>query len=79
MAWIKNKKHEDNATLASLVLMVLSSATGSMISQHLEPISPVNSEQGWNLSVEDERRLYLLISETLDEEGKAVESQKVGI
>lgn len=49
------------------------------MSHHLKPLSPVNSEQGWNLSVEDERRLYLLISETLDEEGKAVESQKVGI
>lgn len=33
--------------------------------------------QDWQLSVKDQRRLYLLISETLASEGKDVESQKV--
>ena len=33
--------------------------------------------QDWELSVADQRRLYLLISETLGGETKAVESQKV--
>ncbi|CAM9603571.1 unnamed protein product [Ectocarpus sp. 6 AP-2014] len=32
--------------------------------------------KGWELSVADQRRLYLLISDTLGSEGKAVESQK---
>ncbi|CAM9229402.1 unnamed protein product, partial [Choristocarpus tenellus] len=32
--------------------------------------------KGWDLSVHDQRRLYLLISETLGDEGKDVESQK---
>lgn len=35
--------------------------------------------QGWELSVPDQRRLYLLISDTLGSEGKAVESQKVSL
>ncbi|CAM9164053.1 unnamed protein product [Discosporangium mesarthrocarpum] len=32
--------------------------------------------KGWDLSVQDQRRLFLLISETLGEEGKGDESQK---
>lgn len=35
--------------------------------------------QGWELSVADQRRLHLLISDTLGSEGKAVESQKVSL
>lgn len=38
---------------------------------------PCFGMQGWELSVADQRRLYLLISDTLGSEGKAVESQKV--
>lgn len=35
------------------------------------------SSQGWELSVNNERRLYLLISDTLGDEGRTADSQKV--
>lgn len=40
-------------------------------------VTLVSSLQDWELSVADQRRLYLLISETLAGETNAVESQKV--
>lgn len=39
---------------------------------------PYRLEQDWDLSVQDKRRLYLLIADILGDEGKDAESQKVG-
>lgn len=63
--------------LEVLLLVIRYSAQAKLVAMLSSFFAGVDDwMKGWDLSVANKRRLYLLISETLGKEGKAVESQK---